>query len=117
MNVVLNAISRAIAAYGSPVGIIRSGATYTVQGMVLPMDSNTINTYFDANESVGLIKPAVTLYVAGTETNPPLANDTFDTTDFDPIRGTFGGAVVITVRKVTAIRIANVVVLYVAVCD
>ncbi len=41
------------------------------------MDSGTAATYFDANETVGLLRPALSLYLDGSLADPPLVNDIY----------------------------------------
>lgn len=42
-----------------------------------PTDSGTTATYFDANESVGLQRPALTLYFDAALPDPPQEQDSF----------------------------------------
>ena len=109
----LTTITRAFQRYGQPLTIINAGVNYTVQALLVPGDQGTVNTYFDGNESVGLIRPAITLFVGGSDPNAnQLVNGTFNTDDFGPNpRG------LVAIRKVQAFRISNVIVLYLCVCD
>jgi hypothetical protein len=107
----LTTITRVFTIYSSPVSITTAGVTRTIMGLIIPMDSGTENTFFDGNESVGLLKPAYVLYVAGSEPSPPLANDVFTYLDSG------GVGRLLTCEKVQAYRIANVVILYAALCD
>lgn len=109
---VQNAVGAAFAQFGSDLTVTTAGAGRTVRAILSPMDNASAAIYFDANEQVGLFKPSVLLYVAGTEPHPPLVDDTFTDADFPgPSRTT------ITVLKVQAFRVAGVVALYLALCD
>ena len=65
------------ARYGTSFTLLRGGESQNLRGLFAPMDIGTTATYFDANESVGLLRPALSLYLDGAQTNPPVANDTF----------------------------------------
>lgn len=108
------AIAAAIQRFGADIGLVRAGVTTTVRGLVAPMDSTTTNMYFDANESVGLEKPAVILYLSGTSSTAPIANDAFSDGD---IAGSDLGPRLLTVRKVQAFRLSGDIILYLCVCD
>ena len=108
----LTSITRLFALYGQPITLTTAGAARTLTCLIVPMDASTINTYFDGNESVGLLRPAFTLFASGAELSPPLQNDLFTYADLDDLsRGPY------TVRRVQAFRISNVIVVYMALCD
>ncbi|MGI4789614.1 MAG: hypothetical protein ACRYFS_12275 [Janthinobacterium lividum] len=70
------------------------------------MDSPTLGTYFDGNESVSLVHPALSLYADGAVTDPPAANDVF-----------FRDGRLWTIRKTQIFRLINTPVLILALCD
>jgi len=69
-------------------------------------DGQTVATYFDANESVGLQKPALSLYLDGGQTDPPLVNDVY-----------FRDGRLWTVRKTQLFRLGDTPLLILALCD
>jgi hypothetical protein len=109
---VLSTITRAFQRYGQPISIQTSGAFRTVTGLVVPMDSGTQGVFFDGNETVGLFKPALTLFVAGSEPNPPKSQDIF----LYPYLDAPGHGNVI-VQKVFAYCLSGQVVVYECLCD
>ena len=54
-------VSALFAAYGEAWTRIRAGVNRVQIGLFTPMDGPTIGTYFDGNESVGLLHPALAL--------------------------------------------------------
>jgi len=99
-------VTALFALYGETLSVQRSGTGRDVVCVTVPMDGGTTGTYFDANEAVGLIRPALTLYVPGTEPDPPTVDDVF-----------FRDGRLYTVRKAHVFRQADVPVLMVALCD
>ncbi len=91
--------------YGEDFTLDRAGSLTPRRGLMVPMSNSDTAVYFDANESVGLIKPALSLYLPGTE-DAPLEGDIF----------TRAGRLW-TVRKTWPFVVNNVVVVYLALCD
>lgn len=108
-----------LARYGQPVALNPGiDGARTLQGMVTPMDNSSTNLYFDANESVGLLKPAFMLYTSGADGSPPVPGDIFYYTDSEVparISGGFGGP--LTVRKTQTFRVGSTAVLVLSLCD
>jgi len=92
--------------HGEAFTLTRAGASRTLLGLFAPMDGQTVGTYFDANESVGLLKPALSLYIDGGQTDPPLVNDVY----------TRDGRLW-TVRKTQVFRLGDTPLLILALCD
>jgi hypothetical protein len=55
---------------------IRAGVSQDAAGLFVPMDNSVVGLLFDANESVGLLRPALTLYMDGAA-DPVFAGDVF----------------------------------------
>lgn len=91
---------------GEAFTLIRAGANHPGTGLFAPMDSGTTASYFDANESVGLLRPALSLYVDGAMADPPVANDVF-----------FRDGRLWTVRKTQTFREGGTALLILALCD
>ena len=98
-------LSALLGLYGEALTLVRSGESRTMQGVCAPMDNATAGTFFDANESVGLLRPALSLYVAGSS-DPPTLNDVF-----------FRHDRLFTVRKTHLYHVADVVVLCLVLAD
>ena len=92
--------------YGEDFTLIRAGVNYSRRGLFAPMDNGTVSTFFDANESVGLLRPALSLYLDGSLTDPPIVNDVF-----------YRDGRLWTVRKTHFYRMANTVLLILTLCD
>lgn len=99
-------IGALLAREGETISLLRSGVTRLVPALAAPMDGATTGTYFDANESVGLLRPALTLYVNGAEPDPPALNDVF-----------FRDGRQWTVRKTFVFREGAAPLLLLALCD
>ncbi len=99
-------VSALFARYGEAFTLIRSGQNHPGQGLFAPMDGQTAGTYFDANESVGLLRPALSLYADGGQSDPPLAGDVF-----------FRDGRLWTVRKTQTFRLGDTPLLILALCD
>ena len=114
---VLSTISRAFQRYGQDLTITSAGTNYTVRALLALMSSADQNTYFDGNESVGLVKPGLMVYVPGSDPNAArlenslFASDIFGNGTTRPQQSGY------TVRKIQAVRIAGVVVVYICACD
>ena len=94
------------ARYGEAVTLTRAGATHTLPGLFAPMDGQTVGTYFDADETVGLLRPALSLYVDGGQASPPLVSDVY----------TRDGRLW-TVRRTQVFRLGDTPLLMLALCD
>ena len=99
-------ITRAIQTYGETLTLLRASGTVSFQALTAPMDGATTGLYFDANEEVGLTKPALSVYVDGQMGSPPAPTDVF-----------FRDGRQFTVQKVFCFRVGDVVVLILALCD
>ena len=91
--------------YGEPFSLVTSGSGVDRVAVMTPIGDQYINTFYDANEAVGLVRPTLTVYLAGNMT-APLVNDVF-----------FRDSRLWTVRKVHAWRVVDVIVFYLALCD
>ena len=83
----------------------RAGETSGRRAFFAPMDNGTTSVYFDANEAVGLTKPALMGGLEGSG-DAPLEGDIF----------TRDGRLW-TVRKVQAFRQGGTVLVYLMLCD
>ena len=90
--------------YGEAVTLIRSGENKPQVAFITPMADQYVNTFYDANEAVGLIRPTLTLYLVNGEV--PVAGDVF-----------FRDGRLFTVRKAHLYRVRDVVVLILALAD
>ena len=86
--------------------LIRSGENRPHRALFAPMDGAAAGTYFDANESVGLLRPALSLYMDGASPDPPVAGDVF-----------FRDGRLWTVRKTHFFRLGDAPLLILALCD
>ena len=91
---------------GETFTLTRAGESRTQRGLFAPMDGQTVATYFDANESVGLQKPALSLYLDGGQPDPPRVNDVY-----------FRDGRLWTVRKTQLFRLGDTPLLILALCD
>ena len=92
--------------YGEAFTFVRAGANHPGVGLFAAMDSQTTASYFDANEAVGLLRPALSLYLDGALTDPPVANDVF-----------FRDGRLWTIRKTQTFRQGSAPLLILALCD
>ena len=99
-------VSALFARYGETFTRIRAGVSVSQIGLFTPMDGPTLGTYFDGNESVGLLRPALSLYADGAQADPPAANDVF-----------FRDGRLWTIRKTYVFRLVNTPLLILALCD
>lgn len=99
-------VTALFARYGEAFTLVRAGANHSCQGLFAAMDGPTTGTYFDANESVGLQKPALSVYLDGALPDPPQLNDAF-----------FRDGRLWTVRKTQFFREGNTALLMLALCD
>ncbi len=99
-------VSALFVRYGEGFTLIRAGENRPCRGLFAAMDSPTTSAYFDANESVGLERPALSLYLDGALPDPPLPNDVF-----------FRDGRLWTVRKIQIFRQGNTPLLMLALCD
>ena len=102
----LRRVSALFGRYGEALTLVRSGESLPLRGLCAPMDAATAGTYFDANESVGLLRPALSLYLDGAAPNPPTLNDVF-----------FRDGRLWTVRKTVTFRLGDTPMLLLALCD
>ena len=100
------AISHVLAAYGEDFILIRSGENRPHRGLFAPMDGTTTGIYFDANESVGLSRPAQILYIDGATSDPALSGDVY-----------FRDGRLWTVRKTQFFRLSGLPILLLCLCD
>lgn len=105
VNFLTRPVADAFAKYGEDFTLERAGHHVGRRGLMVPMSNSDTAVYFDANESVGLVKPALSLYLQGTE-DAPLVGDIFTRADR-----------LWTVRKTWPFVVNNVVVVYLALCD
>ncbi len=99
-------VSGLFARCGEAFLLIRAGVNLPRRGLFAPMDGPTAGTYFDSNEAVGLLRPALSLYLDGASPDPPLAGDVF-----------FRDGRLWTVRKTHFFRLGSVPLLILALCD
>ena len=94
----------------STLTVIRAGVDHVVQCFFEPMDNGTIGTYFDGNESVGLLHPALMVW---TQNAADIQVDDVFYYDGQNRPGTL----VYTVRKVQFFRQGDTPLLMLALCD
>ena len=92
--------------YGEPLTLIRAGVSRDRMGIFALLDGPVTGTYFDGNESVGLLRPAFSLYTDGTDPDLPAVNDLF-----------FRDGRLLTVRKTHIFRLSGTPLLALALCD
>ena len=114
---VLSTVTRAFQRYGQDLTITQAGTDYTVRALLALMSSADQSTYFDGNESVGLVKPALMVYVPGDDPNAGKLENSLFASDFFGGGTTRPAALGYTVRKIQAVRIAGVVIVYICACD
>ncbi len=95
------------ARHGEGFTLIRAGVNRAATGLFAPMDLQTLGLYFDGNESVGLQRPALSLYAdGGAGSDPPASGDLF-----------YRDGRLYTVRKTHLFRFADTPLLVLALCD
>ncbi len=99
-------VSALFARYGEMFTLTRTGADRRGLGMFAPLDAGETGTYFDGNETVGLLRPALSLYTDGADPNPPALNDLF-----------YRDGRLWTVRKTQIFRWGGTPLLVLALCD
>lgn len=99
-------VSALFSRYGETWTRIRAGISHSQLGLFTPMDGQTLGTYFDGNESVGLLRPALALYSDGADPDPPAANDLF-----------YRDGRLWTIRKTQVFRLVSTPLLILALCD
>ena len=99
-------VSALFASYGEAWTRIRAGVSRTQVGLFTPMDGPTIGAYFDGNESVGLLHPALALYSDGADPDPPAASDVF-----------YRDGRLWTIRKTQVFRLVSTPALVLSLCD
>lgn len=99
-------VSALFARYGEGYMLTRAGVSRDRLGVFAPLDGPVTGTYFDGNESVGLLRPALSLYSDGADPDPPAVNDLF-----------FRDGRLWTVRKTHLFRLVSTPLLALALCD
>ena len=97
-------VSALFTRYGETFTLIRSGVNRPGLGVFAPLDAGETGTYFDGNETVGLLRPALSLYADGSD--PPALNDLF-----------YRDGRLWTVRKTQIFRLVSTPLLVLALCD
>ena len=92
--------------YGENWTRIRAGINRTQNGVFAPLDGPTLGVYFDGNESVALLHPALALYTDGADPDPPAADDVF-----------YRDGRLWTIRKTQIFRWGSTPLLVLALCD
>lgn len=94
--------------YAEPFSLIRSGDSSDRRGLFLPMDNGTTGEFFDANEAVGLLRPAQSLYLEAGDDPASVAvpGDVY-----------FRDGRLWTVRKTQAYRVGGTALVLLALCD
>lgn len=99
-------VSALFARYGETFTLLRAGVNYPGVGLFAPLDAGATGTYFDGNETVGLLRPALSLYADGADPNAPAAGDLF-----------YRDGRQWTVRKTQIFRWVSTPLLVLALCD
>lgn len=99
-------VSALFVSYGETWTRLRAGISRSQLGLFTPMDSPAVGTYFDGNESVGLLHPALALYTDGADSDPPVADDLF-----------YRDGRLWTIRKTQVFRLVSTPALILALCD
>ena len=99
-------VSALFDSYGETWTRLRAGDSRTQLGVFGPMDGPTLGVYFDGNESVALLHPALALYADGADPDPPAAGDLF-----------YRDGRLWTVRKTQVFRWGSTPLLVLALCD
>jgi hypothetical protein len=92
------------------VTVTRGGVDHTSSCFYEPMDNNTANLYFDGNEEVGLVRPALMLWLQASA--EVLVGDVFT---YDIL--TRPGGDLYTVRKLYYFRQGTTPLVLLALCD
>lgn len=92
--------------YGESWIRLRAGERRTFSGVFAPLDGPTLGVYFDGNESVALLHPALALYVDGADPDLPAAGDVF-----------YRDGRLWTIRKTQVFRWGDTPLLALALCD
>lgn len=99
-------VSALFTRYGETFTLIRSGVNRPSLGLFAPLEAGATGTYFDGNETVGLSRPALSLYADGSGPDPPALNDLF-----------YRDGRLWTVRKTQIFRLVSTPLLVLALCD
>ena len=99
-------VSALFVRYGETFTLTRAGVSRSRLGVFTPLDGPATGTYFDGNESVGLLRPALSLYCDGSDPDPPAVNDLF-----------FRDGRLWTIRKTQIFRLVSTPLLVLALCD
>lgn len=99
-------VSALFTRYGEAYTLTRTGVGRSRLGLFTPLDGPTSGIYFDGNESVGLLRPALSLYSDGADPDPPAANDLF-----------YRDGRLWTIRKTQIFRLVSLPLLILALCD
>lgn len=99
-------VSALFARYGETFTLTRAGVSRPYSGVFAPLDAGETGTYFDGNETVGLLRPALSLYTDGGDPDPPALNDLF-----------YRDGRLWTVRKTQIFRLVSTPLLVLALCD
>ena len=92
------------------LAVLRGGDSHTVQCFFEPMDQGTIGLYFDGNESVGLVHPALMVWTQNAADIQ--VDDVFYLDDLNRPGGSL-----YTVRKVQFFRQGDTPLVMLALCD
>ena len=68
-------VAAAFARYGEAFTLTHNGSAQALTGVFAPLDSTTLNVYFDPNEAAELVRPGLIVYLDGTAA-PPSVGDT-----------------------------------------
>lgn len=99
-------VSALFTRYGEAFTLTRAGVDHPGLGVFAPLDAGATETYFDGNETAGLLRPALSLYTDGADPNPPVVNDLF-----------YRDGRLWTVRKTQVFRLVSTPLLVLALCD
>ncbi len=99
-------VSALFARYGEAYTLTRAGVSRPCVGVFAPMDGPTTGTYFDGNEMVGLLRPALALYADGADPDPLAVNDLF-----------YRDGRLWTIRKTQVFRLVSTPLLVLALCN
>lgn len=99
-------VSALFVRYGEGYTLTHAGVSRGRLGVFALLDGPATGTYFDGNESVGLLRPALSLYSDGTDPDLPAVNDLF-----------FRDSRLWTVRKTQLFRLVGTPLLALALCD
>lgn len=91
---------------GESFTLIQASRERPCVGLFVVGSFQTVGAFYDSNEAVGLIRPALSVYVSGAEPQPPLSGDLF-----------FRDGREWTVRKTWIFRVGDTAALNLALCD